>query len=407
MRKRTWSVGAFSLLAILVAAPTAFADGNEDPNKTAANTARNVSRQARSVAGYAEKVAEHYDANSDKAAADAEGTEEQGADEGTADVVTPAPAPGDAPVQQKLNGARDGVVTIERNGRVLGVGSVLAGDGRVLTALSNLGHGNDLDVRYADGSVSRVRVGHSDRAWDVALLVPQNGRWKHGLRASRLKPAELGSNTHMFGLHDKKVRLSRTILKGERTLIGGDSALLRDAITIGSKLHSTDVGRPIVDKNGDVVAMVARACAPLETAEGEAVCSPVPYGVPVGALRAFLSTAPANAVAPAPWLGVRGIADQVGTTRGVRLLRVDPKSPAAAAGLQGSPVREHSDLIVAVNGAPVSNPDELGTEINKYAVGESVQLLLLGNGKFREVSMTLRAAPEKPDAGPSGRSRDE
>src|SRR5690606_42092830 len=68
--------------------------GNEDPNKTAANTARNVSRQARSVAGYAEKVAEHYDANSDKAAADAEGTEEQGADEGTADVVTPAPAPG-------------------------------------------------------------------------------------------------------------------------------------------------------------------------------------------------------------------------------------------------------------------------------------------------------------------------
>ena len=252
-------------------------------------------------------------------------------------------------------------MTIERNGRVLGVGSVLAGDGRVLTALSNLGHGNDLDVRYADGSVSRVRVGHSDRAWDVALLVPQNGRWKHGLRASRLKPAELGSNTHMFGLHDKKVRLSRTILKGERTLIGGDSALLRDAITIGSKLHSTDVGSPIVDKNGDVVAMVARACAPLETAEGEAVCSPVPYGVPVGALRAFLSTAPANAVAPAPWLGVRGIADQVGTTRGVRLLRVDPKSPAAAAGLQGSPVREHSDLIVAVNGAPVSNPDELGT----------------------------------------------
>src|SRR5690606_13547781 len=168
------------------------------------------------------------------------------------------------------------------------------------------------------------------------------------------------------------------------------------------------VGSPILDRNGDVVAMVARACAPVETEQEETVtCTPVPYGVPVGALRAFLSTAPANAVAPAPWLGVRGIADQVGTTRGVRLLRVDPKSPAAAAGLQGSPVREHSDLIVAVNGAPVSNPDELGTEINKYAVGESVQLRLLGNGKFREVSMTLRAAPEKPDAGPSGRSRDE
>lgn len=405
-RKRTWSVGAFSLLAILVAAPTAFADGEQDPNKKAANTARNVSQQARSVAGYAEKVAEHYEGTANEAASEENGSAEQGTDESAASAA-PAPTPEDMPARQKLHDARDGVVTIERNGRVLGVGSVLAGDGRVLTALSNLGHGNDLDVRYADGSVSRVRVGHSDRAWDVALLVPQNGRWKQGLRASRLKPAQLGSDTHMFGLHEKQVRLSRTILKGERTLIGGDSALLRDAITIGSKLQGSDVGSPIVDKNGDVVAMVARACAPLETAEGESVCSPVPYGVPVGALRAFLSTAPTDAVAPAPWLGVRGIADQVGTTRGVRLLRVDPKSPAAAAGLQGSPVRERSDLIVAVNGAPVSNPDELGTEINKHAVGESVQLLLLGNGKFREVSMTLRAAPEAPEATASARSRDE
>src|SRR5690606_5348088 len=124
-------------------------------------------------------------------------------------------------------------------------------------------------------------------------------------------------------------------LQGQRTLVGGDSALLRDAITIGSKLEGSDVGSPIVDKNGDVVAMVARACAPVETEQDEAVCSPVPYGVPVGALRAFLSTAPPDAVAPAPWLGVRGIADQVGTTRGVRLLRVEQNSPAAAAGLQG------------------------------------------------------------------------
>jgi serine protease Do len=393
-RKRTRAVGTWSLLALLVAAPTAWAEGKQNPNQAAAKTARNVSQQARSVAGYAEKVADHYDTHTSEAAVgdEPEATEA----EGEHHAPLPAPAAGNPGEREKLHGARDGVVTIERNGKVLGVGSVLAGDGRVLTALSNLGHGNDIDVRYADGSVSRVRVGHSDRAWDVALLVPQNGRWTQGLRASRLKPQQLGSDVHLFGLHNKRVQLSRTILQGQRTLVGGDSALLRDAITIGSKLQGADVGSPIVDKNGDVVAMVARACAPAETEQDESVCSPVPYGVPVGALRAFLSTAPANAVAPAPWLGVRGVADQVGTVRGVRLLRVDKESPAAAAGLQGSPIRERSDLVVAVNGAPVSTPDELGTEVNKYAVGESVQLLLLGNGKFREVSMTLRAAPTKP-----------
>lgn len=403
-RKRTWSLGTWSLLAVVAAAPTAWAEGNQNANQSAAKTARNVSQQARSVAGYAEKVAAHYEANAEQPAAAEESADvgEQTAAAAQAPVVTAAPVATEE--QQKLHSARDGVVTIERNGRVLGVGSVLAGDGRVLTALSNLGHGNDIDVRYADGSVSRVRVGHSDRAWDLALLVPQNGRWTQGLRASRLKPQQLGSDTHVFGLHNKRVALSRTILQGERTLIGGDSALLRDAITIGSNLQGTDVGSPVVDKNGDVVAMVARACAPVETEQEESVCSPVPYGVPVGALRAFLSTAPQDAVAPAPWLGVRGIADQVGTTRGVRLLRVDQKSPAAAAGLQGSPVRDRSDLIVAVNGAPVSNPDELSAEINKHAVGDSVQLLLLGNGKFREVSMTLRAAPTQPQTASNGKS---
>lgn len=395
-RKRTWSTGTWCLLALLVTAPAALAEGNQNPNKAAASTARNVSQQARSVAGYAEKVAEHYEE---------QGTQPNGSEPAAAEQnATQAPAAAAPPLQEKLADARDGVVTIERKGQVLGVGSVLAGDGRVLTALSNVGHGNDLDVRYADGSVSRVRVGHSDRAWDLALLVPQNGRWTQGLRASRLKPQQLGSNAHVFGLHKQQLQPSRAILQGQRTLIGGDSELLRDAITIGSALQSTDVGSPIVDKNGDVVAMVARACAPMENEQGEPVaCSPVPYGVPVGALRAFLSTAPTNAVAPAPWLGVRGVADQVGTVRGVRLLRVDPNSPAAAAGLQGSPVRERSDLIVAVNGVPVSNPDELSVEINKYAVGESVQVLLLGNGKFREASMILRAAPTEPQA-PSSRS---
>lgn len=393
-RKRTWSTGAWCLLALLVTAPAALAEGNQNPNKTAATTARNVSQQARSVAGYAEKVAEHYE---EHAAEPTEGDATQ-ATKGAAE----APANTTPPLREKLANAREGVVTIERNGQVLGVGSVLAGDGRVLTALSNVGHGNDLDVRYADGSVSRVRVGHSDRAWDLALLVPQNGRWTQGLRASRLKPQQLGTEAHVFGLHKKDLQPSRAILQGQRTLVGGDSELLRDAITIASALKNSDVGSPIVDKNGDVVAMVARACAPVENEQGEAVtCSPVPYGVPVGALRAFLSTAPTNAVAPAPWLGIRGIADQAGTVRGVRLLRVEPNSPAAAAGLQGSHVRGRSDLIVAVNGVPVSNPDELSTEINKYAVGESVQVLLLGNGKFREASMILRAAPDRPQTPPS------
>ena len=192
-----------------------------------------------------------------------------------------------------LEHARQGVVLLERRGKPLGLGSVLQGDGRILTALSPLGHGNDVDARFADGSVMRVHVGHSDRAWDLALLVPQNGRWTHGLRASQRSAQAAGASLSSFSLVNKKqLAPSRTIIKGRRTLIGGDSELLRDGLELASRLRSTDIGSPVVDDNGDVVAVVARACAPV----AKAPCSMVPFGVPVSAVRAFLRTVPANAV---------------------------------------------------------------------------------------------------------------
>lgn len=296
--------------------------------------------------------------------------------------------------------ARRGVVVLEQGGKVIGLGSVLSQDGRILTALSVLGHGNNLDARFADGSVSRVRVGHSDRAWDLALLVPQNGRWKEGLRASRQPPTQAGSDLRSFSVvgAKKDVLMARTIVKGQRTLVGGDSELLRDALEMASRFNPTDLGSPIIDKNGDVVALLGRACAPV--ANGP--CSMVPYGVPVSAIKAFLRTVPNSAVPPAPWLGIQGAAEDTGVVRGVRVLSVHGKSPAAAAGLAGSSAdKAKSDVVVAVDGTPVTTPEALANEVNARAVGDSLELLLFGNGKFREATVTLQAAPntQRPTAG--------
>jgi serine protease Do len=294
------------------------------------------------------------------------------------------------PPENPLERARQGVVLLERKGKALGLGSVLHGDGRILTALSPLGHGNDVDARFADGSVMRVRVGHSDRAWDLALLVPQNGRWTKGLRASRRSARAAGTSLSSFSLVSKKqLAPSRTIVKGRRTLIGGDSELLRDGLELASRMRSTDIGSPVVDGNGDVVAVVARACAPV----AKAPCSMVPFGVPVSAVKAFLRTVPGSAVPPAPWLGIQGAKADTGAVRGVRVLSVHPRSPAAAAGLRGNSDPAKADLVVAVDGSPVTTPEELADTINRRAVGDTVQVLLFGEGRFRQVTLELRAAP--------------
>ena len=58
---------------------------------------------------------------------------------------------------------------------------MLLKDGRVLTALSALGNVEQPEIRYADGTVVKAKIGHKDKAWDLALLIPQTGKWLDGL----------------------------------------------------------------------------------------------------------------------------------------------------------------------------------------------------------------------------------
>ena len=119
----------------------------------------------------------------------------------------------------------------------------------------------------------------------------------------------------------------------------------------------------------------------------KAACTPVVLGEPVRAIRTFLSRTPATAVAPAPWLGIRGDAETQGSAHGVRLSAVAPQSPAEKAGLKAA------DVIAAVDGQAVDGPEKLAEAIGRHAPGDTVKLLVFSEGKFRDVSVTLRSAP--------------
>ncbi|HEY4120695.1 MAG TPA: S1C family serine protease, partial [Byssovorax sp.] len=234
----------------------------------------------------------------------------------------------EASVQER---AQRGVVIIERGGQVLGLGAALSGDGRVLTALSPLGPGNDLDVRFADGSTAKVKIGHHDRTWDLALLVPQTGRWTDGMVASSREPVRPDANIHGFTANRGKTQLTSVILRSHRTLIGADDRQIDNAIELGSRVNPADLGTPLIDEEGKVVGLLGRGCAPNEGRP----CTPVAFGIPMNAIRSFLRTVPASAVPPSAWLGIQGVAENTAYARGVRVLVVHPDSPADQAHLRG------------------------------------------------------------------------
>ncbi|MFT3773468.1 MAG: PDZ domain-containing protein [Minicystis sp.] len=83
----------------------------------------------------------------------------------------------------------------------------------------------------------------------------------------------------------------------------------------------------------------------------------------------------------------------------MRVVSVAPSSPAEEAKLRGGD-RSESDVILAVDGAPVTSPEALSDAIRSHGVGEKVTLMLFSQGKYREVTVALRAAPEKAAAPP-------
>lgn len=288
------------------------------------------------------------------------------------------------------------MVVIERAGHALSLGMVLAGDGRVLSALSPLGDGNAIDARYADGSVVNLRVGHSNRTWDLALLIPQVGRWPEGLTASSGDPLRLGSRIRAFTQVRGHPMLASVVIKGRTSLLGGDGELLRDVLEITTRVPPTDLGTPLVDEEGHVIGLLSRGCS---AAQGDAgTCHPITYGAPVEALRQFLRSAPANAIPPAPWLGIQGTATATPVARGVRVVMVHPESPAHEAGLRAG-TEATADTIVAIDGVPVPTPEKLAEVVRSHAVRDKVDVIVQRDGKFRVIPVTLRAAPAARPAG--------
>jgi S1-C subfamily serine protease len=291
------------------------------------------------------------------------------------------------PAPNSVERARQGVVVLERQGKPVALGTVLEGDGRILTALSALSTGNFLSARYHDGALVPLKLVHSDRGWDLALLTPIASPAaplrKAGLRAAKTASFS-GLQTFMLAPPSKVAVAPAALKLSSANLLGGDAASLSGAYELGGKVSS--VGAPVVNEAGEVVALIARACPPSSAAN----CTPAPYGAPVPALKQFLQRVPAEAT----WLGVETTLHDSGPVRGVRVVAVVPGSPAASAGLRPGTNAAQADLIVAVDGTPVGSPGDLNEAVRSRTTGDSVELLLYGLGRYRHVSVKPSPAPQ-------------
>jgi serine protease Do len=297
-----------------------------------------------------------------------------------------AKAPAPTPVNASESAA-NGVVTLERGGKVLGVGTVLNGDGRILSALSAVAPGTGVQARYPDGKTVTVRVGHADVASDLVLLVPDSDRVKQGLKAASVSAAQAGVLQSFAPLPGRPATPRAAKVKGPLEVTNAGKKLTGVELEIA--VETSALGTPFVDSRGEVVAIAVRGCA----AKKQGPCVPSIYGADVATIKAFLRGAPASSAMPRAFLGAEGETDSAGPVHGVRVTRVSPGSPAALAGLRAGKDATSSDVIVAVDGSPVGSSDALNREISARSVGEVMDLLVFGGGRFRHLTLVLGPAP--------------
>ena len=295
---------------------------------------------------------------------------------------------------------------VEQHGDPIAIGTILGRDGRVLTALSGLAGAAGVDLRYADGSKVIARVGRSDKASDLALLVPQSPPWAEGLDASDIDPA--GADLRAM-LPSRGGRLGATPaeVRGDVAAHGEKGQPTVRMLDVSVKAP-TVVGAPLLDSGGRVVAVLVHACKVIPTfpaastmGGGEQLplppppCVPETLGARVAAIRSFL-TGPVSPAAP--WLGIRAQPEEHGRVRGVRVVATAPSSPAERAGL-----RPVADVIVAVDGQPVDTSARLAELIGRHTVGDTVKLLVFSDSGFRDVPVYLsgdRRGNDTPTSGP-------
>lgn len=293
-----------------------------------------------------------------------------------------------APLRARI--ARATVTLVDVRG-ALAQGVVLAGTGRILTALDPLRDAADLRVVYPDGRRDRVRVLAADTSWGVALLEGEAGSWPEGIS---LAPRDARTRDPVAWLPAAGGELSAGALARRRSYVSRDATLLRDAWEIDPVPAQTAVGGALLHAtDGTVLGVI------VPPASNEITGAEVSFGVPLPVLRALVDRAGESS---RPWVGITfaeilgGHGDVSVPTGGLRVRVVEPDGPGARAGLRGG---TSGDIVVAVDGRAVRTIAEFGEVIAPLSAGDTITLQVLRRGATTDVPLTLAARPR--DAAPT------
>jgi len=188
-------------------------------------------------------------------------------------------------------------------------------------------------------------------------------------------------------------------LPSQRTLTTGSTYSLPEVIQTDAPINPGNSGGPLLNLDGEVVGINAAIAS--QTGEN----SGVGFSIPVAAVWKVIPSLIQDGSYTYPYIGAGFDAEVslselsvygLDQTQGAYVVSVSPGSPASLAGLQAADqsTGKGGDLIVAINGKPIQDFNDLNTFlVFEASPGETIDLTIIRAGERINLPLTLGERP--------------
>ncbi len=286
----------------------------------------------------------------------------------------------------------------------LGSGFLINSEGQILTNYHVISGSSDVEVTMPpDQSRYKAKVLNRDRAHDLALIqIDPKKKLTSFLKLGDSDSLQVGQKVLAIG---NPFGLAGTLTTGivsslHRKIQSEDRGDLEDMIQTDAAINSGNSGGPLLDSQGNVIGINTAIYGPNGGNIG------IGFAMPINRAKGMLADfksgkRPASsAIGVTTYLISGDLAEQLRLPRSGGLLigRVNPRSPASAAGLRGATQQVRAgnylvpvggDFITVVDGKRVEEENAITKAVAQKHAGDTLDLTIWRDGRTMDVKVTL------------------